>query len=135
MGTIRTPSEADLPETADVVVIGGGVVGVATAFWTSRAGLDTVLVEKQEGLGTQTTAASAECFRAQFTEPAMVALAKSSIELFDNFYWAGVMLGPTAGRWTAELITGETKPEDNPLRPTRFAEGDYDEGASFLSGH
>lgn len=85
MGTIRTPSEADLPKTADVVVIGGGIVGVATAFWTSRAGLDTVLIEKQEGLGTQTTSASAECFRAQFTEPAMVALAKPSIELFDNF--------------------------------------------------
>ncbi|MBS1253455.1 MAG: 4-methylaminobutanoate oxidase (formaldehyde-forming) [Anaerolineales bacterium] len=85
MGTIRTPREADLPETADVVVIGGGIVGVATAFWTSRAGLDTVLVEKQEGLGTQTTSASAECFRAQFTEPAMVALAKPSIEIFDNF--------------------------------------------------
>lgn len=85
MGTIRTPSGADLPKTADVVVVGGGIVGVVTAFWTSRAGLDTVLVEKHDDLGTQTTSASAECFRAQFTEPAMVALAKSSIELFDNF--------------------------------------------------
>ena len=30
------------------LVIGGGIVGVATAFWLSRAGLDTVLGNKAE---------------------------------------------------------------------------------------
>ncbi|MGC8826247.1 MAG: FAD-dependent oxidoreductase, partial [Anaerolineae bacterium] len=45
MGQIYVPTEADFPKTADVVIIGGGIVGVATAFWVSRAGLDTVLVE------------------------------------------------------------------------------------------
>jgi len=85
MGRILVPSEETFPKTADAVVIGGGIVGVVTAFWLSRAGLDTVLVEMRDGLSTLTTAASAECFRAQFTEPAMVALAKPSIEVFENF--------------------------------------------------
>lgn len=85
MGTVCTPTERDVPHTADVVIVGGGVIGVATAFWASRAGLDTVLVEMRDGLGTLTTAASAECFRAQFTEPAMVDLALPSIDFFDNF--------------------------------------------------
>lgn len=85
MGEIFIPNEETFPRTADVVVIGGGIVGVATAFWLSRAGLDTVLVEMRDGLSTLTTAASAECFRAQFTEPAMAALAKPSIEVFENF--------------------------------------------------
>ncbi len=85
MGNIFVPTYETFPRTADVVVIGGGIVGVATAFWLSRAGLDTVLVEMRDGLATLTTAASAECFRAQFTEPAMVALAKPSIEIFENF--------------------------------------------------
>jgi sarcosine oxidase subunit beta len=85
MGQIFVPTDETFPRTADVVVIGGGIVGVATAFWLSRAGLDTVLVEMRDGLSTLTTPQSIECFRAQFTEPAMAALAKPSIEIFENF--------------------------------------------------
>ncbi|UCH21836.1 MAG: FAD-binding oxidoreductase [Deltaproteobacteria bacterium] len=84
MGRIFTPTESDFG-TADSVVIGGGIVGTATAFWLSKVGLDVVLVEMRDGLSTLTTPASAECFRAQFTEPAMVALAKPSIEMFEHF--------------------------------------------------
>ena len=84
MGKIFTPTDSDF-EAADAVVIGGGIVGTATAFWLSRAGLDVVLVEMRDGLSTLTTPASAECFRAQFTEPAMAALAIPSIEMFEHF--------------------------------------------------
>ncbi len=85
MGKIFIPAEETFPETADAVVIGGGIVGVATAFWLSRAGLDTVLVEMRDGLSTLTTPESIESFRAQFTEPAMSELAQESIEVFENF--------------------------------------------------
>jgi sarcosine oxidase subunit beta len=84
MGKIFTPAENDFGQS-DAVVIGGGIVGTATAFWLSRAGLDVVLVEMRDGLSTLTTPASAECFRAQFTEPAMAALAQPSIEMFEHF--------------------------------------------------
>ncbi|MGD2269866.1 MAG: FAD-binding oxidoreductase [Desulfobacterales bacterium] len=84
MGRIITPTESDFGKT-DAVVIGGGIVGTATSFWLSRAGLEVALVEMRDGLSTLTTPASAECFRAQFTEPSMVALAKPSIEMFENF--------------------------------------------------
>jgi sarcosine oxidase subunit beta len=85
MGQVFTPTIETFPPTADAVVIGGGLVGVATAFWLSRAGLDTVLVEMRDGLSTLTTPNSIECFRAQFTEPAMAELALPSIEVFENF--------------------------------------------------
>jgi sarcosine oxidase subunit beta len=85
MGRILTPSAETFPATADAVVIGGGIVGVATAFWLSRAGLDTVLVEMRDGLSTLTTPNSIECFRAQFTEPAMAGLALPSIGVFEHF--------------------------------------------------
>lgn len=84
MGRIFTPTEKDFGKT-DSVVIGGGIVGIATAFWLSRAGLDVVVIEMREGLSTLTTPASAECFRAQFAEPAMAALAIPSIEMFERF--------------------------------------------------
>jgi sarcosine oxidase subunit beta len=84
MGRIFTPNESDI-DPADAVVIGGGIVGTATAFWLAKAGFDVVLVEMRDGLSTLTTPASAECFRAQFAEPAMAALAMPSIEMFENF--------------------------------------------------
>ncbi len=84
MRKILTP-EAFSQETADAVVIGGGIIGVATAFWLSRAGMSTILVEMRDGLSTLTTTASIESFRAQFTEPAMAALAKESIAVWENF--------------------------------------------------
>jgi len=85
MGKAFIPNEATFPQTADAVVIGGGIVGVATAFWLSRAGLDIVLVEMRDGLSTLTTAESIESFRLQFTEPAMSALVQPSVEMFENF--------------------------------------------------
>ena len=85
MGRIIIPSEEDVPRTADVVVIGGGILGTATAFYASRAGLKTLMVEKRDGLATLTTTASEECFRAQFTEPENVAMMKASIEVFEHF--------------------------------------------------
>jgi sarcosine oxidase subunit beta len=84
VGRVRLPDAETWPATADVVVIGGGIVGVATAFWCSRAGLETVLVEMRDGLSTLTTPQSIECFRAQFTEPAMSALAQESIGIYER---------------------------------------------------
>ena len=49
-------------------------------------------------------------------------------------YWAGVMLGPGAGKRVADLVTGALAPADNALRPTRYAEGAVVKGDSFLRG-
>ena len=72
-------------KTADAVVIGGGIVGAGTAFWLSRAGMKVILVEKRDGLSSLTTAASAECFRTQFTEKSMADIALESVDMFEHF--------------------------------------------------
>lgn len=40
------PSSADFPRRAEVVVIGGGIVGIATALALVRQGVQTVLLER-----------------------------------------------------------------------------------------
>ena len=85
MGKILVPNQGEFPQTADAVIIGGGIVGTATAFWLSQAGLKTVLVEMRAGLSTLTTPNSVECYRKQFTEPALAQLAASSIAIYENF--------------------------------------------------
>lgn len=46
---------ADLPASADVVVIGGGIVGVTTALYLARDGLSVVLCEKGVIAGEQSS--------------------------------------------------------------------------------
>lgn len=42
----RIPSDEQLPSSADVVVIGGGIVGASAAYFLTRRGLSVALVEK-----------------------------------------------------------------------------------------
>jgi glycine/D-amino acid oxidase-like deaminating enzyme len=75
----------ELPRSADVVVIGGGIVGAATAFFAQRAGLHVVLLEKRGALCTLTTPVSTGAFRLQFDNPEEIALVREGIALFDQF--------------------------------------------------
>ena len=42
----RDRRPAQLPARADVLVVGGGLLGTATAYWLARAGIATVLIEQ-----------------------------------------------------------------------------------------
>jgi sarcosine oxidase subunit beta len=76
---------ADIPATADLVIIGGGIVGAATAFFAARAGLRPVLLERRPALCTLTTAAATGGFRLQFDNAEELALVRESVEVFLNF--------------------------------------------------
>jgi sarcosine oxidase subunit beta len=75
----------ELPRVADLVIVGGGVLGAATAFYASRAGLRAVVVERRPRLATLTTAVAAGGFRLQFDNPDETALVQESVDTFDRF--------------------------------------------------
>jgi len=74
-----------LPSTADVVVVGAGVVGCATAFRAARAGYRTVVLDARPRPATLTTPAATGAFRLQFDNPEEMALVREGIELYEDF--------------------------------------------------
>jgi sarcosine oxidase, subunit beta len=76
---------ADPPRSAELVIIGGGIVGAATAFQASRAGLRPVLLERRTALCTLTTPASTGAFRLQFDNREELGLVRESLDLLSNF--------------------------------------------------
>jgi len=72
-------------KTADLVIVGGGIVGAATAFYAARAGLRSVIVERRSGLATLTTTRSLEGVRAQFEDPEDIAMMRESLDVFERF--------------------------------------------------
>ena len=73
------------PRSADLVIVGGGVVGAATAFYATRAGLSPLLIERRPALCTLTTPASTGAFRLQFDNLEELMLVRESVDLFLNF--------------------------------------------------
>ncbi len=76
---------ASLPAAAELVVIGGGVVGAATAFHAARAGLHPLIVEARPQLCTLTTPVAAGAYRLQFDTLEELELVRESAELFLHF--------------------------------------------------
>jgi sarcosine oxidase, subunit beta len=73
------------PRTAELVVIGGGIVGAATAFYAARAGIRPVLIEARPALCTLTTPVSTGAYRLQFSTEEELRLVEESVALFQNF--------------------------------------------------
>ena len=44
----KQTQSGELPTSADVVVIGGGIVGTSTAFHLAKRGVDVILVERHK---------------------------------------------------------------------------------------
>jgi sarcosine oxidase subunit beta len=76
---------ARVPTSAELVIVGGGVVGAATAFYARAAGLKPLLLEQRAALCTLTTPASTGAYRLQFDNREELELVRESVELFLNF--------------------------------------------------
>lgn len=75
-----------LPPTADVVVIGGGVMGASSAYHLATAGIkNVVLLEKHEFLGAEATGKCAGGIRYQFSTEINVRLSQISLPMLQRF--------------------------------------------------
>jgi len=97
-----------LPESADVVVIGGGVAGVSAAYALAKKGTSVALVEKGAISAEQSSRNWGWC-RQQNRDPREIPLSQRSLEI-----WGGLAeeIGADVGFRRTGLIYVTTKSED-----------------------
>lgn len=78
-------TDDQLPQTADVVVVGAGICGVTAAETLARRGLRVVVVDKEAGPGMEQSGRAQGAIRVQGREAAELPLAIESLEI-----WQGV---------------------------------------------
>lgn len=84
-----------MTDTADVVIIGGGIVGSSVAYHLTEAGCANVLIlEREERQGMGSTAKSMGGVRAQFATEVNIRMSLYSVDFFSKFE---EVTGHTAG--------------------------------------
>jgi sarcosine oxidase, subunit beta len=74
-----------LPPTADVVIVGGGVIGLSTAFQLTRMGAGRVVVLERGHLGSGASGKSGALVRAHYTNIHEARLTQESLKIFKNW--------------------------------------------------
>ena len=76
----------ELPTTADIVIIGGGVMGASAAYHLAQRGVkNIVLLEKEKYFGTGATGRCAGGVRYQFSTEINVKLSQESLPMIERF--------------------------------------------------
>jgi len=67
-----------------VIIVGGGIVGLASAYFLRRRGVDVTVLERDR-IGAGSTPRAGGGIREQFSTPESIALSKKSIEVWEQF--------------------------------------------------
>jgi sarcosine oxidase subunit beta len=76
---------ASPPERAEVVIVGGGVMGASIAFHLAEAGVRDVLLLERDALASGSTSRAAGGVRTQFSDELNIRIAMRSIDAFMRF--------------------------------------------------
>jgi sarcosine oxidase subunit beta len=71
--------------SADVVIIGGGIIGCATAYNLARRGCTNVVVVERNTIGSGSTSRAAGGIRVQFSTPIHITFSLRSMEVWARF--------------------------------------------------
>src|SRR5258708_709809 len=89
----RIVSDEALPAAVEVVVIGGGIIGSAAAYYLARRGVPVAVIEKGAVAGEQSSRNWGWC-RQQGRDPAEIPLSRHGLELWSDLSAAlGVDVG------------------------------------------
>jgi sarcosine oxidase, subunit beta len=76
---------SELPRHVELVVIGSGIVGAATAFFAARAGMSVLVLERRRALCSLTTAVAAGGYRLQLEHREELELVSRTVRLLERF--------------------------------------------------
>jgi glycine/D-amino acid oxidase-like deaminating enzyme len=126
---LLAPETAALPAHVDAVVIGGGIVGCASAYYLARAGLSTVLIER-DTVASQQSGRNWGFVRTQYRDPLELPLALEALALWPTLERE---LGETIGwRQTGCIFVAETEAERATFARWREATRDVAADARML---
>ena len=74
-----------MSETAEVVVIGGGVIGTSIAFNLAKRGIRKVTVLEKNVIASGATGKSSACIRQHYSTEVTARMVRRSIEVFEHF--------------------------------------------------
>ena len=77
--------EEEMIEKADVVIIGGGVMGTSTAYHLGKLGCKDVVLVERDQLASGSTGLSAGGIRLQFSLKANIRISMESLRTFERF--------------------------------------------------
>ncbi|MGX1562949.1 NAD(P)/FAD-dependent oxidoreductase [Streptomyces sp. NPDC055506] len=80
-----SPVHPTAPRTADVVIIGGGVMGTSIAFHLAEAGVRDIVVVERGELGRGSSGKPIGGVRAHFSDPLNIELGDRSLRAFRDF--------------------------------------------------
>ncbi len=72
-------------KTAEVAIIGGGIMGVSTAYCLAKRGVSDVVVLEKDLLAQASTGLSVGGIRQQFSNPANIRLSQESVRVYERF--------------------------------------------------
>ena len=73
-----------MDDTADAVVIGGGIMGASAAHFLAKKRIGKVLLLEKQHLASASTGSSAANIRSSYSNPLTIKLALRALEMFEN---------------------------------------------------
>jgi len=123
---------AEPPASADLLIIGAGVVGAATAYHASKHGLSSVILERRGEPASLTTPKATGGFRLQFDNLEEMTLVAESIEMFHELERQGFQLGIRQQGYL--WCTTEPEGVERQVRLVEMQRGWGLDGVELLSG-
>ena len=118
-GTDWIPGTRTVSETADVVIVGGGIEGAAAAWALAQRGVTDVLVVERDTVGSGMTGKSSGIVRCHYGVSSLAAMATVGLEVFEN---AEELFGHDIGFRQTGYVVGVGEPNVDSLRKSLAAQ-------------